>query len=476
MQTESRRNDIEESPRACTVLLPVLIRNILVGISMLKSGWFSSAALLFAVSLFLLAAPPPTQKWPWRAESEATDSPYIQRGNEIQNEFKSYSDALADYYHRLAAALRSELPELVADLRVPDTKRSGYQILPQVTPDDLTETPAPGQSGYSWPWTERLIRRARHRLAHFDMQLRRTQSLDSAPRRAALEKLARDYDGLRQDLANLEAHVQYNRFWQSVIAADRASYDREMLLYRDVLAREQVRDELRYFNSAFANAPAALQPAFGVLSLANRRDSLEKREALLCKRIDSALGQITTPAFISLERRAHEWIFRVPLYTDIKDQDFIAAAKRMIEAVWRFADNGNTYRVEIQIPYLPTELLHADSEVAAPGEKLDVKEHLRNFPATAAVLTTGALTTHVENNAIVLGPDSISPRVLAHEFGHVLGFRDRYIRGYRDLGKDGFEVLEAIADPRDIMGAPATGSVLSTHFDALIQAMARAQE
>jgi hypothetical protein len=31
--------------------------------------------------------------------------------------------------------------------------------------------------------------------------------------------------------------------------------------------------------------------------------------------------------------------------------------------------------------------------------------------------------------------------------------------------------LEAIADPHNIMGAPATGSVLSTHFDALLQAI-----
>lgn len=443
---------------------------------MLKSGLFSTAALLFAVSLFLLASPRPVQRWPWRAKSEVTDSPHIQRGNEIQNEFNSYSDALADYYHRLTAALRSELPGLVADLRAPDTKRSGYQILPQVTPDELTETLASGQSGYSWPWTERLIRRAQHRLADLEMQLPRIPLLESAPRRAALEKLAREYGGLRQDLANLEAHVQYNRFWQSVIAADRARYDREMLLYRAVVAREQIRDELRYFDGAFANAPVALQPAFGVLSLVNFRDSLEKRQALLDERIDSALDRITAPSFITLERRPHEWIFRVPLYTDIEDQNFVAAARRMIEAVWRLTDNGNMYRVELEVSYLPTELLYADSEKPAPGEKLDMKEHIRHFPANAAILTTGALTTHVEYNAIVLGPNAISPRVLAHEFGHVLGFRDRYTRGYWDLGKDGFEVLEAIADPRDIMGAAATGSVLSMHFHALVQAMSRAQK
>jgi len=442
---------------------------------MLKSGLFSSAALLFAVSLFLLASPRPMQKSPWRAESEATDPAYIQRGSEIQNEFQSYSDALADYYHRLSAALHSEVPELVADLRAPDTKTPGYQISPRLTRDDLAETPALIESGYSWPQTERLISRARHRLAGLEMQLHRTQFLDSAPRRAALEKLARDYPGLRQDLANVEAHVQYNRFWQSVIAADRASYDRETLLYDDVVAREQVRDELRYFDGTFANSPVALQPAFGLLSLANLPETLTRREALLGERIDGALGQITTPVFVTLERRAHEWIFRVPLYTDIEDGNFIAAAKRTIEAVWRLTENDNTYRVEIEVSHLPSELLYAESETPAEGEKVAIREHLRHFPANAAILTTGALTTHVENNAIVLGPDSISPRVLAHEFGHVLGFRDRYIRGYRDLGKDGFEVLEAIADPRDIMGVPAMGSVLPAHFDNLIRAMSRAQ-
>jgi hypothetical protein len=442
---------------------------------MLKSGLFSSAALLFAVSLFLLASPRPMQKWPWRAESEVTDPAYIQRGSEIQNEFQSYSDALADYYHRLSAALHSEVPELVAALRAPDTKAPGYQILPRLTPDDLAETPALGQSAYSWPQTQRLISRARHRLAGLEMQLHRTQSLDSAPRRAALEQLARDYLGLRQDLVNVEAHVQYNRFWQSIIAADRASYDRATLLYHDVVAREHVRDELRYFDGTFANSPVALQPAFGLLSLADLPQTLTRREALLGERIDGALGQITTPAFVTLERRAYEWIFRVPLYTDIEDRNFIAAAKRTIEAVWRLTENDDTYRVEIEVSYLPGEVLYADSATPAEGEKIAVREHLRHFPANAAILTTGALTTHVENNAIVLGPDSISPRVLAHEFGHVLGFRDRYIRGYRDLGKDGFEVLEAIADPRDIMGAPAMGSVLSAHFDNLIRAMSRAQ-
>jgi len=442
---------------------------------MLKSRLFSTVALLFTISAFVLVLPRPIQKWPWRGQAEPSDPPYIQRGNEIQTEFQSYSNSLADFFRRLSAALQSDAPELLAGVRAPDRKAPGYQIVPRVTPDDHVQTPTLSQSGYSWPWTERLIRRARDRLADLERQLRLTEALDSARRRAALQKLARDYPEVSENLANLEAHVQYNRFWQSVIAADRERYDRETLVYHDVVTREQIRDELRYFDHVFAHAPPVLQAALGMLRLAGFRRSLQTREALLAERIDSALGPITTPPFIVLERRAREWIFRVPLYTDIDDKSFVAAAKRMIEAVWQHTENGNTYRVAIDVSFLPADLLYAESEEPAPGEPLDLRKHLRKFSADAAILTTGALTTHVEKNAIVLGPHALSPGVLAHEFGHILGFRDRYVRGYRDLGKDGFEVLETIADPRDIMGVPGTGAVLAEHFHSLIQAISRAQ-
>jgi hypothetical protein len=84
-------------------------------------------------------------------------------------------------------------------------------------------------------------------------------------------------------------------------------------------------------------------------------------------------------------------------------------------------------------------------------------------------LTTGALTSHFYRDAIVLGPEDITPSVLAHEFGHVLGFNDAYIRGYKDLGKNGFQVMEIVADPEDIMGAPDTGAVLRRHFDRILE-------
>ncbi len=57
----------------------------------------------------------------------------------------------------------------------------------------------------------------------------------------------------------------------------------------------------------------------------------------------------------------------------------------------------------------------------------------------------------------------------AHEFGHIFGFRDFYFRGYNDLGADGYLVMEAIAEPNDIMGAPEYGPVLRRDFEKVIE-------
>ena len=64
----------------------------------------------------------------------------------------------------------------------------------------------------------------------------------------------------------------------------------------------------------------------------------------------------------------------------------------------------------------------------------------------------------------------MAPNVLAHEFGHILGFADGYFRGYRDRGPEGFEVLEVVIDAEDIMSAPGTGRVWRRHFQQLLDA------
>ena len=74
----------------------------------------------------------------------------------------------------------------------------------------------------------------------------------------------------------------------------------------------------------------------------------------------------------------------------------------------------------------------------------------------------------MRSRGIIVGPHDIARNVLAHEFGHMLGFVDRYFRGYRDRGPEGFEVLEVVIDPEDIMSGG--GQVGRHHFERILSA------
>lgn len=165
----------------------------------------------------------------------------------------------------------------------------------------------------------------------------------------------------------------------------------------------------------------------------------------------------------------HLWIVHVPFYTDIADAAFVHAFQTAVEDVWRVRDGADAFRVQLTITPVPTTQLYGQQTAPGQGAGLDLRTHIALFPAAGAVLTTGASTTHVTaGRGIALGPHDLAPHVLAHEFGHILGFQDMYFRGYQDLGVDGYQVMEVVADPEDIMGAPGFGAVLRRHFAHLI--------
>jgi hypothetical protein len=100
---------------------------------------------------------------------------------------------------------------------------------------------------------------------------------------------------------------------------------------------------------------------------------------------------------------------------------------------------------------------------------IDLQAHIARFPPSVAVLTTGAGSTHVTaGRAIVVSPHDAPRRMLAHEFGHLLGFRDAYLRGWRDAGADGYVITELVVDQTDIMGNSKTGVVRASHFARLL--------
>jgi hypothetical protein len=429
-----------------------------------------AAQIISIVFLLFLFLPQPGHQTPVSPQFVPSSPAHIRRGDWVEKHYQNYSALLRRYYESLSVALKNSAPELLVLLRPSEPIQHGYQILPAILSIPPAEEPVRARSiGYSWPWTDHLIDKEWLEIVRYEAELRRAKMLRGSQSMLILQRLALNFRAMGERQRNIDAHVQYNRFWQAAIAADRAGYDRETALQNEVLERQGILEGLRNLDTAFGRFSVSLKQFQTPLGLAAIGNDLKRREALLAHRINDTTSRLRTPDFVALERHANDWIFRIPLYTDIEDQAFVASVKRIIESTWQLRDGTNSFRVELVISYVATDLLYGGSEKPMIGGRVDIRRHLRRFPSGAAILTTGAITTHVQDYAIVLGPHAITPNVLAHEFGHILGFRDRYIRGYRDLGENGFQVMEVVADPNDIMAVPATGSVLRSHFEMLLR-------
>ena len=393
---------------------------------------------------------------------------YIKSGDRVERHFRAYNKLLAGYYEALLLAAQNNAPDLLARFQAPEPLADGYQILPRITPDPVPAKTIVARAAYSWPWTERMIDGERRRIIFSMAELRRAGTMKSTQSRAILDKLVLEYRSIRERYSNIDAHVRYNRFWQAAIAADRLAYDRETLLQDQVLEYQSVVAALKKIAAAIGRSSFPLktsgEPQSGIGA------NLSERAALLTERIGSAFQRADIPSFITVEHCGDEWIIRVPMFTDIEERDFIAAVKRIIESTWRIADGDKQLRVELGISYVSPASLYEELAKPQRGVPLDLNRHLERFPSGGAILTTGALTTHVQKHAIVLGPRTITPQVLAHEFGHILGFQDGYIRGYRNLRKSGFQIREVVVFPEDIMAAPGSGRVVPAQFKKIIGA------
>jgi len=304
-----------------------------------------------------------------------------------------------------------------------------------------------------------------------EAELDRITTLTATERGAVYEKVVADCAQLPNSQRIIDAHIQYNRLWQSAIAKDKPGYDRQTVLHDAVLERQAILDALSATDdAAFRKALSGIKGIDG----AKARDALEtdlrEREKTLAREIHEATDAITPPPFIHVEHPTpHRWIVHVPFYTDIEDAEFVHSLQTAVESVWYLRDGEDEFRVQLSITYVPTTRLYGQRTVPRKGEPIDLHEHVALFPQGGGVITTGAISTHVTaGRCIALGPHDLAPHVLAHEFGHILGFKDVYFRGYRDLGADGYQVMEVVAEPEDIMGNPSVGPVLRRHFEKII--------
>ena len=359
-------------------------------------------------------------------------SAYVREGDRVEELFRSFRNQFDQFYRSLRSAVERETPSLLPELQdaPPEPVVFGYQLVPRIVDSQGAANAPPITSfSYSWPITQSYIENEGVRLARAQQDLRQLGETDG-DNSAALTKLIRDYRNIVTNQGTIDQYIQYNRFWQRSIAQDRSRFDQMTRVY-EVLKSGQ---------------PAAAAA------------------------VQQILGKPDVPSFVKTVRSGVDRVLlRVPLYTDIEDEGFLAEARRTIEEMWRAGEGGIEYAVEIDLRLVPAQQLYRTGNVPRRGDHLDLRPHAGRFPNDGAVLTTGAEATHsLVGRYVALGPGELSKRTLAHEFGHLLGFRDGYVRGYQDLGEKGFEILELTSVLDDIMTAPRQGNVRAAHFKLIL--------
>lgn len=364
---------------------------------------------------------------------------YVRVGEKVEAEFSVYRDDLAGFFQNLRTTVQREMPasEAPGVMRQlqdppPQTGVFGYQMLPRIVEPPQTQDSNPVTSfNYSWPITQGYIAGERIKLDRARAGLVRAVEAEPEAKAGLFAGLAREYRELVRNQRTIDQYIQYNRFWQRSIAQDRPRFDQLTLLYELV-----------------------------------KSGSPDTAEA-----IRQVLGRPLAPRFIRVNAGAGRILLTVPVYTDIADDTFLLQAKNVIEEFWRASEDGVEYSVELDLRRRAPASLYS---TGAPrqGEHIDVRKHAALFPEDGGVLTSGAEFTYgAVGRYVALGPGDLTPRTLAHEFGHLLGFNDGYIRGYKDLNADGFEILELTSSFNDIMSAPREGRVQATHFKLLLEAL-----
>ena len=410
-------------------------------------------AALLAILLVPRAAPifPPFQddeSEPPPVESTA-DTPWGDVIIWLREQRDTMAADLERAHARLLAAADASAPKLANQLEPtpPRPRPTGYGILPEVKANGPLKPVEPTERTYSLEvLSTGYVRDFRDARMLAGRAARRPEpGADTDV--AELEREVKVFVRLRGRLRNLEDHLAYHEWWQEAVVEQRDYFE----------------DRTR------------------IVWIVRERQALEKRHgpadriAELTRTIHEEVAPFKPAAGLVLEDREDGWrVLPVTVATDILDEEFLKTLSECIDAEFNDSEAARErrLRIELEIERIPLAQLYPEG-VPEHGATVDVEAHVARFPEGRLVLTTGAKSTHAwAGRSLLLGPAPITRRALAHEFGHLLGFTDAYLRGFEGdpTGNFGVKLVEWTGLLEDLMGNAAGGRVTGAMIDRLIEA------
>jgi hypothetical protein len=341
----------------------------------------------------------------------------------------------------LPRALKEE-PKFVKKLSLepPQPQPDGYGIVPPIREDESLKTLTPNEQNYSLEALSKQIKKDLRDGVSLAERVRETPA-------TALESLVTEFERLHNRLRNLEELLAYHAKWQQSVIEQKAYFiERNRIL---VLVREMQATLLSGHSS--------------------------ERVAILRQKINEKLAPFSRTRGLAIRTlKSGLQLLEVSVYTDIEDDEFLSAFREGVEKAFVQSEAAHilNFSVKLEIIKISPAALYPEN-IPPRGTAIDMTSHLARFPEGALILTTGGKSTYAWlGRNITLGPGPITRRELAHEFGHLLGFSDSYLRGYDGNVEDPFGVVlvewSGLID--NLMGAPSSGRVTKEMIERLIEA------
>jgi len=370
----------------------------------------------------------------------AQPQPWEQKHKQLQQQQDIVFTRLEGVHVTLVARVQDEAPALLTRLSLdpPKTRATGYGLLPAIRGNAPQATVLPKQTFYSLRWLEGRLRE----------ELEKAEKLAELARGTMeIEPLVAHFEKSLKTLRNLEDNLSYHEKWQEAVVRYPAYYRNKNKLV--ALAREMNR-------------------------LITNNGPPEQVAGLRQQLIENVAPFNPTPGLQILYAEGGEMVLPVTVCTDIEDSDFLRTFQEGVQESFSRSPAARAARfaVDLKWHFIGATTLYPDG---APhrGAKIDMNAHRALFPGCPLVLTSGASSLNARvGSRIFLDTGPVSQRTLAHEFGHLLGFEDAYVRGYDGEPGDAYGVVfvEWTGLTADLMGDSDRGQVSEAMIATLITA------